>query len=426
MLSIQEVCVAFASHLGSSVQVRGRIISVRQMRKSVFADLSSNGFKLQCRFEPNSDFIPHNGDLVEVAGNCIYTKSGESTIDVSSATVIGKWSAEVDYKKVSEGKNGQLSAFLPEARGQFHFSQAVRNHIRHFLTSEEYFEVQTPILGRNYNGGKSFPVASFYLNNRIGFNRTTMEDRMQALVAMGYERVFQIGSVFRSDKELTFLEGYEAYTDWEEGKQRIKLMLSYVVKKLIEEGIGDSNNASDNIVFCNWLELDFSAGVCELTKLASEEVLTAGKGVAELIRLAGLVKNGDTSPETVADELANAVAERTGVPTIINGFPIWSSPLYAVCKRDDCKLVRSRMYIPGQKGGFEIGIQENDYDNFVRRMAEQRKVWNLADGDERIGDSDLAKTLSGGLPPIFGFGLNPDRIVKIWRQNSSIDPYQVN
>jgi len=82
------------------------------------------------------------------------------------------------------------------------------------------------------------------------------------------------------------------------------------------------------------------------------------------------------------------------------------------------------MYIPSQKGGFEIGIQENDYDNFVRRMAEQRKTWNLSEGDERIGDSDLAKILSGGLPPIFGFGLNPDRIVRIWRQDSNIDPYQ--
>jgi len=232
-----------------------------------------------------------------------------------------------------------------------------------------------------------------------------MEDRMQAIVAMGYERVFQMGSVFRSDKELTFLEGYEAYTDWEEGKRRIKQMLSYVVKKLIEEGIGEPNSVSDKIVACNWLELDFLTAVYELTKQAPE-------------------KNGDSSPETVADELANAVAEKTGVPTIINGFPIWSSPLYVVCKSDDRKLVRSRMYIPGQKGGFEIGVQESDYGNFVRRMTEQRKVWGLSEGDERIGDSDLAKTLSGGLPSIFGFGLNPDRIVRVWRQNSSIDPYQ--
>lgn len=424
MLSIQEVRMAFASHLGNSVQVRGRIISVRQMRKSVFADLFSNGFKLQCLFQPNSGFTPHNGDLVEVVGNCIYTKAGEPTIDVSNATVIGKWSAEVDYKKVSEGRNGPLFAFLPGAREQFHFSQAVRNHIRYFLTSEEYFEVQTPILGRNYNGGKSFPVASFYLNNRIGFNRTTMEDRMQAIVAMGYERVFQIGSVFRSDKELTFLEGYEAYTDWEDGKRRIKQMLSYVAKKLIGEGIGEPNIVSDSIVACNWLEVDFLTAVCELTKLVPEEVLAAGNGMAQSVRLTGLVKNGDMSPETVADELANSIAEKTGVPTIINGFPVWSSPLYAVCKSDDRKLVRSRMYIPGQKGGFEIGIQENDYGNFVRRMAEQRKVWGLSEGDERIGDSDLAKTLSGGLPPIFGFGLNPDRIVRMWRQYCTIDPYQ--
>jgi len=394
------------------------------MRKSVFADLFSNGFKLQCRFDPAYGFNPHNGDLVEVEGSCIYTRTGESTIDVSSAVVIGKWNAEIDYKKVSEGRSGPLSAFLPEARGRFHFSQAVRNYIRCFLASERYFEVQTPILGRNYNGGKSFPVASFYLNNRVGFNRTTMEDRMQALMGMGYERVFQLGSVFRSDKELTFLEGYEAYTGWEEGRQRIKQMLAYAVKKLIEEGIGEPNNTSGRIMACDWLELDFLDQVCALANLSPEELIAVGDGVPRSIFKTGLLKNGDSSPETIADELANAVAEKAGVPAIVNGFPVWSSPLYAICGSDNRKLVRSRMYIPSQKGGFEIGIQENDYDNFVRRMAEQRKTWNLSEGDERIGDSDLAKILSGGLPPIFGFGLNPDRIVRIWRQDSNIDPYQ--
>jgi len=424
MLSIQEVRTAFAFLLGSDVQIKGRIVSVRQMRKSVFADLFLNDSKIQCRFDPNFGFYPHNGDLIEVLGKCFFTNSGEPTIDVSRAVIIAKWSADVDYKKVSEAKTGPLSVFLPEARKRFHFSQSVRNHIRYFLTSEGYFEVQTPIIGRSYNGGRSFPVSSFYLNNRLGFNRTTMEDRMQSLFAMGYEKVFQIGSVFRSDKELTFLEGYEAYIDLEEGKQRIKRMLSHVVNRLVEEGIGESNDFSKSIMACDWLEIDFLAGACDLTKLSPEEILAMGNGMTELLFRMSMIKKEDISPENIADELANAVAEKTGVPTIVNGFPVWSSPLYAICANKNRQLVRSRMYIPGQKGGFEIGIQENDYDNFVRRLAEQRNVWKLPVEDERIGNSDLAKIISGGLPPIFGFGLSPDRIVRIWRHDCNIDPYQ--
>jgi len=424
MKSIQEVCMEFVSLLGNVVQVRGRIVSVRQMRKSVFADLLSKDSKIQCRFDPNSDFCPHSGDLVEVTGKCFHTRTGEPTINASRTMVIAKWSADIDYKKVLEGGSGPLSAFLPEARGRFHFSQLVRNYIRSFLVSDNYFEIQTPVLGKNYNGGKSFPVASFYLNNRIGFNRTTMEDRMQSIIAMGYERVFQMGSVFRSEKELTFLEGYEAYTGWVEGKQRIKHLLSHVVKKLLEEGIGNPTQNSESIASCNWLEVDFLKSARELVKLSTEEILVAGSDMIELLIGMGIIKKEDASPESIADELANAVAETTGVPTIINGFPVWSSPLYAVCENNGRQLMRSKMYIPGQKGGFEIGIQENNHGNFVRRMAEQRMGWKLSEKDERVRESDLVKVISGGLPPIFGFGLNPDRIVRMWRQDSNIDPYR--
>ncbi len=82
------------------------------------------------------------------------------------------------------------------------------------------------------------------------------------------------------------------------------------------------------------------------------------------------------------------------------------------------------MYIPGQKGGFEIGVQENDFNEFFKRLARQRKEWNLPADDVRIQSSDLEEVIAGGTPPMFGFALNPDRIIKIWRNDVSIDPYQ--
>ncbi len=412
------------SLIGVEVRTRGRVISIRRMRKSVFADLFSVDSKIQCRFDPADGFCPNNGDLVEIVGKCILSKSGEPTIGVSNVVVVGKWSANIDFKKVLDGGSSPLLAFMPGAYGHFHYSQIVRNQIRSFLVSENYFEVQTPILGKNYNGGRSFPVSSFCLDNRIGFNRTTVEDRMQALIAMGYEKVFQIGSVFRSGKELTFLEGYEAFTEWKDGKDRIKRMLAVTVEKLIQSGIGNPDIVSDRLMKCDWLEKDFFDGVGELTGISSGQILEGGYVFAELLKKKKLIKGERVSPETIADELANLVAESTGVPTIVNGLPVWSSPLYAQNKDDDKRLVRSRMYIPGQKGGFEIGMQENDYERFIERISQQRKVWNLATDDDRVRESDLATVISGGLPPTFGYGLSPDRLVKIWRQDCSNDPYR--
>lgn len=396
MLKIWEISANFPSFLGQGVSIRGRIVAVRRMKRSIFADLLWTGSKIQCRFQSIASYAPSCGDLLEVSGICIEASSGEPTIDVSEVSVIAPWKAETDYRKVSEGAAGSLHAFLPGSYERGFFSQAARNHIRQFLISRKYLEVQTPILGKNYNGGKSFPVSSSYLNHRIGFNRTTMEDRMQALISMGYERIFQIGSVFRSESENTFMEGYESFLSWESGKQLIKDLLAYAVEKLLLDGIGVSNLLTEAVISKAWREVDFY----EIPELRT-----------------------GSSPETIADIMANAIAEKQGVPTIVNGFPIWSSPLYALCSDSADRLQRSRIYFPGQKGGLEVGIQENDYDRFMERLAQQREAWQLPDGDERIAESDLAKILSGGLPPVFGFGMSPDRIVRIWRRDCTIDSY---
>lgn len=396
MLTIQEISANFPSFLGQEVSIRGRIAAVRRMKKSVFADLIWASSKIQCRFEPLASYVPACGDLLEVSGGCVEASSGEPTIDVFEVLVIAKWKAETDYKKVSEGGATSLRAFLPGSYETGFFSQAVRNHIRQFLVSRKYLEVQTPILGKNYNGGRSFPVSSSYLSHRIGFNRTTMEDRMQALIAMGHERIFQIGSVFRSESENTFVEGYESFLSWEDGKQLIKDLLAHTIERLLLDGIGDPNLLTEVIMKKTWREVDFY----EIPEL----------------------KIG-SSPETVADTIANTIAEKEGVPTIVNGFPLWSSPLYAPCVDSADRLQRSRIYFPGQKGGLEIGVQENDYERFMERLAKQQEAWKLPCDDERIAESDLATILSGGLPPVFGFGMSPDRIVRIWRKDCTIDPY---
>lgn len=396
MLTIREVSANFSSFLGQGVSVRGRISAVRRMKKSIFVDLIWANSKIQCRFEPGASYAPVCGDLLEVSGICTEASSGEPTVNVSEVSVVSKWRAETDYKKVSEGGASPLRAFLPGSYETGFFSQTVRNHIRQFLVSRKYLEVQTPILGKNYNGGRSFPVSSSYLNHRIGFNRTTMEDRMQALIAMGYERIFQIGSVFRSESENTFVEGYESFLSWEDGKQLIKDLLAHTIERLLHDGIGDPNSLTEAVMKKDWREVDF----CEISEL-----------------------NTGSSPETIADTMANAIAEKEGVPTIVNGFPLWSSPLYAPCVDSADRLQRSRIYFPGQKGGLEIGVQENDYERFMERLVTQREAWKLPVDDERITESDLAKILSGGLPPVFGFGMSPDRIVRIWRKDCTIDPY---
>lgn len=108
----------------------------------------------------------------------------------------------------------------------------IRKYIRSFFELKDFLEVQTPFLCKKHNGGKSYPVTSAYLNNTIGYNRTTMEERMQLLVGLGFEDIYQIGSVIRSDKEITFLEGYSINLSMEEGEKLIKALCVYIALEM--------------------------------------------------------------------------------------------------------------------------------------------------------------------------------------------------
>ncbi len=242
-LDIRSLSDDFDSHLDGDVFVRGRISSVRKMKDFIFADIWERGFKIQVVFIADQSFAFNSGDLLSISGRCFLTKSGERSIEAKAAEMIGKWESEVGYKDVSKSQSGALSAFEPEAYLSLFFPNLLRNNIRSFLNFESFFEVQTPILGDNYNGGRSFPVTSSYLGKNLGYNRTTMEERMQALIGAGFEKIYQIGSVFRSERESTFLEGYATNMSWDKGKILVRKMLSSVVSSLIKNGAGRPKKA---------------------------------------------------------------------------------------------------------------------------------------------------------------------------------------
>ncbi len=422
MLTLEKVKKEFASFLEKRVVVKGRIIATRKMKKTVFADIFSRGFTIQCCFD-RSMAVPANGDLVEITGECFYTRTKEATIKVIEVETISRWQAEVSYKDVEKSNEGPLQAFLPETYKMIHCSQLVRNFMRKFLTENSYFEVQTPILGKKYNGGRSYPVVSSCLGKNMGFNRTTMEDRMQSFIVMGYDKIFEIGSVFRSNKEVTFLEGYETFLSWGKGKELIKEMIAYVTEKIVLSGAGEPNEITDDLSQKKWIEVDFFNGFEEIFQEKKSVILD----VHNAQHFFSQKKSADgrfLSLESGADEIANKIAKELDVPVVVNGFPFWSSPLYAPVDENPSVIQRSKFYFPNQEGGFEIGVQENNYERFMERVLMQKKAWGFEHEEEGAINSPLSDIISGGVPPLFGFGINPDRIAKIWYSACTIDPYK--
>lgn len=418
---IQEIRETFDGYADVVVSLYGRISNIRSSKNITFLDLSHQGEKIQCSFTHTQQFEINNGDLISVKGICYKTRMGEITINISELQVQNKWMADIAFKDIGKTESTPLKSFEVEAYKRTFYPYVLRKAIRSYFDNMNFIEVQTPILGKNYNGGRSFPVVSSYKENKLGYNRTTFEDRMQALIGSGFERIYQMGSVFRSENENTFLEGYVRELEWIDGKNLIKGMFASCVDALLEKGIGDTTDYIDKISKSEWIEVDLLEKVDELFGIKSDTFINNIDSVIEILFSHGVINTKTISAENAADTVANHIAQKYTVPVIIDGFPIWSSPLYK--ESSSGKLFRCRLYLPPLSGGFELGIQENDYNNFLSRLHEQRIRWNLDVEDERIADSDLLKIISGGLPETFGFGLSPDRILKLWDNKFNIDPY---
>jgi hypothetical protein len=105
--------------------------------------------------------------------------------------------------------------------------------------------------------------------------------------------------------------------------------------------------------------------------------------------------------------------------TIIRGFPLVGSPIYAADPGDPSRSKRSRGYIPGLGGGFEIGIAEGDCDILAHRLRLQRDRWSLPPDDDRLMQSELLNAVSAGLPTICGLSINRDRLSRLFESNES-------
>lgn len=414
----------FDYFIGKEVFCSGRIYSVRKMKKCTFADIFERGYFIQIQLnKKNIEYNIKAGDLIVFSGVCGLTEKKEQVIDIKEILSINKWETHIPFKHLNNCKYNPLKSFLSNKYRNLYLSNLVRNNLRKFFYQNNFFEVQTPILSSKYNGGRSFPVISSYLNEKIGFNRTTMEERMQALIGTGFENIFQIGSIFRSGEEKTFLEGYTTSLSFAETKKIIREVLSYIVLGMIEQGLDKNNSTAIEIINNNWSEIDFFDGARRLLGIDEKKLENFNDELIEELLKLKMTNKNDISPESLADNIANSIFKKNNKLTIINSFPSWSSPLYKK-DSDGFKLKRCRVYIPGQDGGFEIGVQENNINIFKKNLKNQKKEWKLLGGDERALSSELEDIISAGLPEIVGFALSPDRILKIWINNPDIDSYK--
>lgn len=407
----------------------GRVKSLRSMGGSAFVHIEDETGKMQLFFNKNNIGLDsykvfskniEMGDFIEVEGSLFLTKTGEKTLQVKKWKILTKNIRPIpaeyyglkDIEKVLRKRYLDLM-MNSETREIFKKKNIFWQTLRNFLGKEGFLEVQTPVLESIPGGADAEPFTTHYnVLDRDFYLRISLELALKRLLVGGYERVFEIGRVFRNEgisrehlQEFDHMEFYWAYSDMEKGMEMVERMYKEIVKavlgeEMVSEWEGEKINWGEK-----WPVVDY------FTEFKKETGIDLGSDVSieELKKKAdelGIKYEKSYGKGRMIDTIyKKTIRQRLIQPCFLVGHPIDVSPL---AKRDPQNPNRVlRLQPVACKSELGNGFAElNDPIDQRGRFEEQMKLREAGDGEAQMLDEDFIEALEYGMPPAFGFGMS--------------------
>ena len=424
-----------------NISLAGRITSMRTMGKAAFLDLRDSSGAIQALLRQNNleagfDLIKDLdiGDHLGVRGNLIRTRTGQVTLDAMELTVTAKgmrplpekWHGLRDVETRYRQRYLDLIANQDEIMPVFVLRSKVIRGIRRFLDDLGFLEVDTPILVPVAAGAYAKPFVTHHnaLDEQL-YLRIATELYLKRLIVGGFDKVYEIGRVFRNEgidqdhnPEFTLLESYEAYADYNDVMYMVEQMVSTIANQV---------NGSTKITIGDQV-IDF-APPWQRVNLREELEKRSGidleiydddqlkKKASEI----GIVTEVLDSRGRLIDKLLSTFVEPHLVqPTFVLDYPEEMSP-----------LAKGKLDAPGYVERFEafaFGMEIansfselNDPKVQRERFEEQERIGELYQDDEvDRRDDDFLTAMEYGMPPTGGLGIGIDRLVMLLAGQSSI------
>ena len=294
------------------------------------------------------------------------------------------------------------------------------------MQSEGFIEVETPILQPKAGGAIARPFSTHH--NALDFDmylRIAPELYLKRLIVGGFEKVFELGKVFRNEgidqthsPEFTMMESYEAYVDSTAVMDMVENMCLHVFDEL---GIEKKIKFMDN-------EADFSGPWKRVSmyELVSKKFNVDIKYDSDIKKVRSALKNQlKNKPEAktigllVYELFENYIEDDIKSPTFVTDYPIEVSPFARENKKKLGVTERFELFAFGNElaNGFSELIDSEEQENRLKIQAQKK-----AKGDEEahVEDEDYVEALQYGLPPTGGLGFGIDRFVMILTNNPSI------
>ncbi|MGH9011638.1 MAG: lysine--tRNA ligase [Acidimicrobiia bacterium] len=419
---------------GVAVRVAGRLLLIRRQGKLIFATLRDGTAAIQL-FVSQAEVGEEGmatfggldlGDWVGVEGEVMTTRRGELSVKVRSFALLAKslrplpdkWHGLSDVDTRFRRRYVDLIV-NEEARRVFVIRFAAISAIRRFLDGQGFIEVETPVLHPVPGGAAAKPFVTHH--NALDmdlFLRIAPELYLKRLIVAGFERVYEIGRVFRNEglstrhnPEFTMLEAYQAYADYTE----MMTLTEELVAHAAREATGSTTVELDG----QPVDLAPPWPRRTLRELVTEH---AGVDVHPAMPVAELQKICDTlgvayDPKWGPGKLVLEIFEKTTEhalvgPTFVLDYPREVSPL-ARPHRDDPALVERFEVIVAGRELANAFSELNDPVDQRRRFEDQAALAAGGDEEAQPVDEDYLLALEYGLPPCGGLGIGIDRLAML-------------
>lgn len=423
------------------VRVAGRIMAIRGHGKTCFMDMQDKDGRIQLYVR--KDAIGEEkyaliklldiGDIIGVSGTVFRTHMGELSVKAVDVEILSKSLRPLPEKwhglKDVDTRYRQRYVDLivnPKVRRTFVLRSKIIKTLRKILDDNGYLEVETPIMNTIPGGAAARPFITYHnaLDMQL-YLRIATELHLKRLVVGGFDRVYELGRVFRNEgidikhnPEFTSVEIYQAYGDYTDMMDLTEKIISEIAQKVLGT-MKITYEGQEIDLTPPWPRLSMIEAVAKYTGQNFEgvtDVETARK-MADAIHV-------EYEPTFGVGKIINAcfdeyVEDKLIQPVFITGHPKEISPL-AKSNPDNPEITdRFEGYIYGREmcNGFtELNDPIDQRERFLKQVEER----NAGDEEANMMDEDFLNALEHGLPPTGGLGIGVDRLVMLLTDSSSI------
>ncbi len=424
------------------VKLAGRITAIRNMGKSAFADIRDGSGKIQLLFQDikKSDQEQTGlfndldiGDIIGVEGTIGKTKTGEPTIWVGNFTLLAKSLRPLPEKwhGLSDVDIRFRQRYLdlisnPGVRDTFKVRSQVISAVRQFLDQRSFLEVETPVLQPSPGGALATPFITHHnALDQDFYLRIALELHLKRLIVGGFDKVYEIGRIFRNEgvstqhhPEFTMLESYEAYADYQDVMAMTEEMVSGVSQQVL--GTTEVKYGDDTIDFKPpWRRITLRDAVKEYSGIDFVKYPSADN-LRERMRSLNIEVDPEKNWAKLVDELLKTfVKPKLIQPTFLIDYPVSMSPL-AKTKPGEERVAERFQALAGALEIANAYSELNDPIEQRERFEEQMKERQAEDEERWTIDEDFLVALEYGMPPTGGLGVGIDRLVMLLTNQPAI------